>query len=77
MWQRLGADVVMLEALEDFLPAADKQIAKEALRQFERQGLDIRLGARVLEANASERGVAVRYESGGEEQTLVSRATCV
>ena len=70
VWQRLGAEVVVLEALEEFLPTADPQIAKDALRQFERQGLDIRLGARVLEAKASKQGVDVRYEHSGEEQSL-------
>jgi len=70
VWQRLGADVVVLEALEDFLAIADSQIAKDALRQFERQGLDIRLGARVLEAKRSTHGVEVRYELGGEAQSL-------
>ncbi len=70
VWQRLGAEVVVLEALEDFLAMADAQIAKEALRQFERQGLDIRLGARVLEAKSSAQGVEVRYETEGKEQSL-------
>ena len=70
VWQRLGAEVVVLEALEEFLPMADAQIAKDALRQFERQGLDIRLGAKVLEAKPTAKGVSVRYELDGSEQTL-------
>ena len=45
VWARLGAEVTVIEALEDFLYFVDQQIAKEALRQFKRQGLDIRLGA--------------------------------
>lgn len=47
VWARLGSEVVVLEALEDFLPAADKQIAKETLKILEKQGLEIKLGARV------------------------------
>ena len=50
VWQRLGASVVVLEALDDFLCMADEQIAKDALRHFRRQGLDIRLGANVRRA---------------------------
>ena len=50
VWRRLGSDVVVLEALTEFLPAADAQVAKEAAKQFKRQGLDIRLGARVTGA---------------------------
>ena len=47
VWRRLGAEVVILEALEEFLPMADTQVAKEAARLFQKQGLDIRLGAKV------------------------------
>ena len=38
VWQRLGAEVVILEALPDFLPAVDAQIAKETLKLFKKQG---------------------------------------
>lgn len=47
VWARLGAEVVVLEAMEDFLPATDKTIAREAKKILTNQGLDIRLGARV------------------------------
>ncbi|HEY8518586.1 MAG TPA: dihydrolipoyl dehydrogenase [Gammaproteobacteria bacterium] len=70
VWRRLGAEVVILEALDTFLPSADQQIAAEALRHFKRQGLDIRLGAKVLGAERKGDGVAVRYELGGAEQSL-------
>lgn len=49
VWARLGSEVVVLEALEDFLPAVDKQIAKETLKILEKQGLEIKLGARVTD----------------------------
>ena len=32
VWARLGSEVVMLEALDDFLPMMDVQIAKESAR---------------------------------------------
>jgi dihydrolipoamide dehydrogenase len=63
VWNRLGSEVVILEALEDFLAAADQQIAREALKVLTRQGLDIRLGARVTGAKATNKGVSVKYES--------------
>ncbi len=50
VWRRLGSEVVMLEALDTFLYMADQQIAKEALRHLKKQGLDIRLGAKVTGA---------------------------
>ena len=63
VWNRLGSEVVILEALEDFLAVADKQIAREALKIFAKQGLDIQLGARVTGAKATKKGVNVKYES--------------
>ncbi len=62
VWRRLGAEVVLLEALDTFLPAVDEQVAKDALRQFMRQGLDIRLGARVVSARKAQKQVTVHYQ---------------
>ncbi len=53
VWRRLGSEVVVLEALPDFLAMADQQLAKEALRHFKKQGLDIRLGAKVTGAKVT------------------------
>ena len=47
VWRRLGAEVTVIEAMDDFLPTADKAIAKDAQRQFKKQGMEIRLGARL------------------------------
>ena len=62
VWRRLGSEVVLLEAQEQFLTMADEQVAGEALRQFAAQGLDIRLGARVLGCEADAASVTVRYQ---------------
>lgn len=72
VWRRLGAEVVLLEALDEFLPAVDAQVSREALRQFTKQGLDIRLGARVLEAKIADStgSVRVRYARAGQEDVL-------
>jgi dihydrolipoamide dehydrogenase len=70
VWRRLGSEVVMLEALETFLPAADQQIAKEALRHLKKQGLDIRLGAKVTATGVQGNAVKVRYEMGGASQEI-------
>ncbi len=59
VWNRCGAEVVMLEALEEFLPMMDRQVAKDAARIFKKQGLDIRLGARVIGAKVKKGGVEV------------------
>ena len=70
VWCRLGSEVVVLEALDTFLAVADQQVAKEGLRQFKRQGLDIRLGAKVTGATVEGNFVKVRYDSGGAAQDL-------
>ena len=70
VWRRLGAEVVVLEALPDFLPMADRRIARDALREFRQQGLDIRLGARVVGSRVENGAVEVSYEDDGGEQRL-------
>jgi len=68
VWSRLGARTVLLEALPNFLPMVDAQVAKEALRQLTKQGLDIRLGAKVTGAKAGKGGVTVEFEQDGKTQ---------
>ena len=70
VWSRLGAKVVLLEAVPTFLPTADKQVSKEALKLFKKQGLDIRLGAKVTGSKIKKSGVEVTYEDGDETQKL-------
>ena len=60
VWRRLGAEVVVLEALREFLAIADQQLAEEAARHFKKQGLDIRLGAKVTGAVAVDGSVKVQ-----------------
>jgi dihydrolipoamide dehydrogenase len=69
VWSRLGSKTVILEALPTFLPMADQQIAKEGLRQLQKQGIDIRLGAKVLGAKAGKKEVTVEYEQDGQKKT--------
>ena len=53
----------MLETLDDFLPMMDAQIAKETAKIFKKQGLDIRLGTRVTNAEVKDGKVAVSFSS--------------
>ena len=71
VWNRLGSEVVVLEALTDFLPMADEQISKDALRHFKKQGLDIKLGAKVTEAKPKGNNkVVVKYEDAKGTQSI-------
>jgi len=71
VWQRLGAEVTILEAMDDFLFMADRQLAKDAQRQFKKQGLDIRLGAKVNGAKVTKKHVTLSYTDAKGEQELV------
>ena len=70
VWSRLGSEVVLLEALDSFLPMMDHQIAKETGKIFKKQGLDIRLGARVTAAEVKDKQVHVTYSTSDGEQHL-------
>lgn len=71
VWRRLGAEVTILEGLPTFLGAADEQVAKEAKKAFDKQGLKIELGVKVGEIKSGKKGVTVAYTNAkGEAQTL-------
>lgn len=74
VWRRLGARVIVLEALPEFLPSADRDIAKEALKLLTKQGLEIRLGATVGATKIVGEKVEVAVEFDGKpDQVQVER----
>ena len=71
VWRRLGSEVTILEGLPTFLGAVDQQIAKEAKKAFDKQGLNIELGVQVGEIKTGKKGVSIAYTNAkGEAQTL-------
>jgi len=71
VWRRLGAEVVVLEAMPAFLPAVDEGVAKEAAKLFKKQGLAIELGVKIGEVKTGKKGVSVAYtDAKGAAQTL-------
>ena len=74
VWRRLGSEVTVLEAMEQFLPIADGAVAKEAQRHFKKQGLDIKLGAKVSSATVADKAVDVVYtDAQGEHKLQVDK----
>ncbi len=74
VWARLGAEVTILEAQENFLAGLDQQIAKEALKHFKNQGLDIRLKARVTGTETKRGQTKVQFiDSKGEQELKVDK----
>ncbi|GLK90596.1 dihydrolipoyl dehydrogenase [Pseudomonas turukhanskensis] len=71
VWARLGSEVTVLEALDKFLPAADDAVAKEALKILTKQGLKIKLGARVTGSAVKKKQVTVTYTDAEGEQKQV------
>jgi len=71
VWQRLGSQVTILEAVPDFLAAADAAVAKEAWKIFtKKQGLDIRLGIQIKEVKLGENTVVIHYENDDGDQHM-------
>lgn len=70
VWNRLGSNVVLLEAQDNFLTMADEKIAAQAHKVFKQQGLDIRLGARVLGTELQGDDLSVRYQQGADEGSI-------
>jgi dihydrolipoamide dehydrogenase len=71
VWKRLGADVTLLEAMPDFLAAADPAVAKEAWKTFtNKQGLKINLGVRINGVKQGKKGIRIDYEMGDAVMAL-------
>ena len=71
VWNRLGSKVTILEAMPTFLAAADGEAGKVAAREFKKQGLDIKLGAKVSKAEVKKDGVHVTFADDKGEQSIV------
>jgi dihydrolipoamide dehydrogenase len=73
VWRRLGSEVTILEALPAFLGAADDAIAREALKVFTKQGLDIHLGVKIEKVTTRKTGVVVDYTN---DKGLAQKLEC-
>ena len=70
VWSRLGSQVTIIEAMHDFLFMADREVAAAAGKDFKKQGLDIRLGAKLTGASVKKGVVKVEFEKDGVPDTL-------
>ena len=70
VWRRLGAEVIILEAMDSLLGNADRMIAREAKKQFSRQGLDILLGCQVTEVTSTKDGCTIHYRTGEQDESI-------
>lgn len=65
VWRRLGSEVHILEAQAEFLPGADADISKAALKIFQKQGLNFSFGAQVSSAKQGGGKVKVEWQTEG------------
>jgi dihydrolipoamide dehydrogenase len=70
VWARLGSKVTVIEAMDDFLFMADKEIAKETLKDFKKQGLDIKLGCKLTSSKNLKNSVNITYETEGKSEEM-------
>ena len=70
VWARLGSKVTVIEAMDDFLSMADKEVAKETFKDFKKQGLDIRLGCKLTSSKSLKNSVKITYENNGSSENM-------
>ena len=72
VWRRLGAEVTVVEYLDRILPGMDSEIAKQAKRIFEKQGMTFHLGQKVtgVEKLKTKLKLTMEPAKGGDAQTL-------
>ena len=66
VWSRLGSDVMIIDTLDEFLPVVDQQVARMALNLFKKQGMDIKMQARLISTEVRDNKVYIEYEHDGE-----------
>ena len=71
VWSRLGSQVVLFEAMQDFLPMVDNKLAALAKRSLKKQSLDMRLKSRLVSAEVKNKKVHVIYEDKTGEKNEV------
>ena len=77
VWLRLGAQVTVVEYLDQILPGMDGEVRKEAAKIFKKQGFNIRTGTKVTGATVkgNTATLAVEPAAGGASETI--EADCV
>jgi dihydrolipoamide dehydrogenase len=77
VWRRLGAEVTVVEYLDQILPGMDGEVRKEAAKIFKKQGFVIRTGTKVTGASVKggKATLTVEPAAGGAAETI--EADCV
>jgi dihydrolipoamide dehydrogenase len=77
IWHSYGVEVTILEMLPRVAPLEDEEVSKELRKQFERRGIKVRTGTKVVGIEALKTKVKVTVESEGEQETLDADQTLI
>ncbi len=77
VWKRLGAEVTVVEYLDQLLPGMDGEVRKEAAKIFKKQGMTLKLSTKVtgVAVKGGTATVSIEPAAGGAAETL--EADCV
>ena len=70
VWRRLGARVIVVELAPSILPGSDADVIREADRIFRKQGLDLRVGTKVVGATRDGDTIRLEVDKDGARETL-------
>ncbi|MBO6506548.1 MAG: dihydrolipoyl dehydrogenase [Kordiimonadaceae bacterium] len=72
VWARLGADVTVIEFMDQILPGMDTEVRKTFARILKKQGMTLKLSSKVTKVDALKTKVKVTYEpvKGGDAETI-------
>lgn len=72
VWNRLGAEVTVIEYMDKILGPMDGEVSRQFLRSLKKQRMTVNLSAKVTDVKKNRKGATVTFEpvAGGEAQTL-------
>ena len=72
VWNRLGADVTVIEFMDKILGPMDGKVSKKFLSMLKKQGMKFELSSKVTDVKKSKTGASVTYEpvAGGDAQSV-------
>lgn len=72
VWARLGAEVTVVEFMDQVLPGMDMEVRKTFGRILKKQGMKLKLSSKVTDVKATKKDVSVTYEpvKGGDAETI-------
>ncbi len=75
VYAALGSEVTVVELMDEIVPTADPDVAKELRRSFEKRGVTIKTGTKAVSRRVTDDGVEVTLETedGGNETVTVDK----